>query len=406
MYRKTINMKKLLLVLMACVYSINVDAQLFKKIYDNVFKYSSIYAAGNTSNSFESTRKEYFVRPPADGNVYDIPQIADVTNYFPNDYRLGIGIRKLARFGYENKPNFYNGTENNIALSAPTAAVQGFEYLFHYEKERQRGDEFVNSRYFLRHTGKYHILKAEQREAGNVGFKYQSAEARLRLPITNKFSVSAGAIYRTHEQAFGYNPIEIWLNETEIIETPDGPFEIPSNPWFTLGYLYGYTDHPVTYTDEQTGEQGFDWVWRDPEGNIVAYTDIDFRNTVFMDLINRYNNEIWDTLSSFGEIAPIVGFDFYHYKNNFWLHAYGNVILPYHKYLKGNVDFSFLNRNNWGKGGLRQDAELQQWQDLQGGIMFGWRIWKSVGLFAEAEYVKFWDREIFNTNFGINLTMK
>ena len=164
-------MKKLLLVLLACVYSINADAQLFKKIYDNVFKYSSVYAAGNTSNSFETPRKDYFVRPPEDGNLYDIPQVIDDTEYFPNDYRLGLGIRKLARFGYENKPNFYNGTENNIALSAPTAAVQGLEYLFHYEKERQRGDEFENSRYFIRHTGKYHIIKAEQRQAERLGYR-------------------------------------------------------------------------------------------------------------------------------------------------------------------------------------------------------------------------------------------
>ena len=394
-------MKKLLLVLLACVYSINADAQLFKKIYDNVFKYSSVYAAGNTSNSFETPRKDYFVRPPEDGNLYDIPQVIDDTEYFPNDYRLGLGIRKLARFGYENKPNFYNGTENNIALSAPTAAVQGLEYLFHYEKERQRGDEFENSRYFIRHTGKYHIIKAEQRQVGNVGFKYQSAEVRLRAPIGNKFSVSAGAIYRTHEQAFGYNPIEIWLNETEVINGQ----EYPTNYWYELGFLYGYDDIFFTEEDE-FGNERYDWYWIDPAGNRVADSDLEFRNTVFGDLMMRYNNEQWDLLDAFGEIAPIVGFDFYHYQNNFWMHMYGNLILGHHKYLKGDVDFSYLNRNNWGKGGLREDAELEQWQDMQGGIMFGWKIWKTVGLFAEAEYVKFWDREIFNTNFGINVTLR
>ena len=26
-------------------------------------------------------------------------------------------------------------------------------------------------------------------------------------------------------------------------------------------------------------------------------------------------------------------------------------ILPYHKYVKGNEDFSYLHRNSWGKGG-------------------------------------------------------
>jgi len=302
-------MKKLLITLLLFVYSINADAQLFKKIYKEVFKYSSIYVAGNASNSYETTRKDYFVRPPEDGNLYSVPEVVDVTEYFPYDYRFGFGIRKLARFGYENKPNFYNGTENNVALAAPTAAIKGFEYLIHYEKERQRGDEFINSRYFIRHTGKYHILKAEQREAGNVGFKYQSAEARLRLPIGKKFSISAGAIYRTHEQAFGYNPIEIWLNETQIINGQ----EYPSNYWYELGFLYGYDD--IYYTEEdEFGNERSDWYWIDPAGNRVADSDLEFRNTVFGDLMLQYNNEQWDMLDAFGEIAPIVGFDFYHYQ--------------------------------------------------------------------------------------------
>ena len=64
--------------------------------------------------------------------------------------------------------------------------------------------------------------------------------------------------------------------------------------------------------------------------------------------MNRYNNEIFDTLDPYGEIAPIVGADFYHYKNKFWLHAYANWILPYHKYIRGDEEFSYLNRNNWG----------------------------------------------------------
>ena len=81
--------------------------------------------------------------------------------------------------------------------------------MLHWEKERERGFVFTNSRYFIRHTGNYHIIKLEQRERGNLDFKYQSAEARLRLPIGKKFSISAGAIFRTHERAYGYNPIEI-----------------------------------------------------------------------------------------------------------------------------------------------------------------------------------------------------
>jgi len=138
----------------------------------------------------------------------------------------------------------------------------------------------------------------------------------------------------------------------------------------------------------------------------VAYSDLDFRNTVFRDLINRYNNEQWDLIDAFAEVAPIVGFDYYHYQNNFWLHAYANYILPYHKYVKGDVDFSYLNRNNWGKGGLIQDAELEQWDDYSAGVNFGWKLSKQLGVFFEGEYTKLWDSELFQGSVGLNFSFK
>ena len=193
------------------------------------------------------SRKDFFVERPEGGSLYDIPRVIEVTEYFPFDYRYGFGIRKLGRFGYERKPgNFWTGNqfrESQQALSAPTSAVSGFEYLFHFEKERLRGEEWNNWRYFIRHTGKYHIVKLESRDQGAFDFSYQSAELRARLPIGKKFSISAGAIYRTHERAYGYNPIEIWLNETEIWTDPSTGEEIeyPANPWYSLGYEYGYT---------------------------------------------------------------------------------------------------------------------------------------------------------------------
>ena len=393
---------RILLITLMLLLSSNANAQFFKDVYKDFLKYGTVYAAGNVGNSYITSRPTFFIRTDPD-DLYAIPDVIDETVYHPFDYRYGVGIRKLARFDYEVKgSNFYNGIgedENNIGLSAPTAAIKGLEYLIHYEKERRRGEEWINSRYFVRHTGKYHIAKVEQREQGNVDFKYFSAEARARLPIGKKFSVSAGVIYRTHEKAYGYNPVEIWLNE-------ENEFGNAANPWYSLGYEYGYSDHYTEYTDVASGVTAWDWIWRDADGVIAAYGDRDFRDTVMPELMNRYNNEIWDTLDPYGEIAPILGVDFYHYKNKFWLHAYGNWILPYHKYVKGDSDFNYLNRNNWGKGGLIQDSEPEQWDDYQAGLMFGWKVGKSLGVFIEGEYTKFWDSEIYSTNFGINITMK
>jgi hypothetical protein len=330
--------------------------------------------------------------------LYDIPQVVDNTVYHPHDYRIGFGLRKLARFDYEIKArNYYDGKENNIALSSPTSAVKGFEYLLHYEKERERSQEFTNIRYFIRHTGNYHIVKFEQREQGNVGFKYTSGEIRARLPIGKKFSLSAGAIYRTHQRPYGYNPIEIWLNET----TDDG---FPLNPWYSLGYTYGYQDVGYTQTDAY-GNVNYDWYWINEEGVVVANTDVQFRDLVFGSLMNEFNESIWSELDAFGEIAPIIGFDFYEYKKDFWLHIYGNWILPYHKYLKGNEDFSYLHRDSWGLGGHNDLLKGKQWSDYQGGLIIGWKLSKVVGIFFEGEYTKFWDSKIYNSSVGLNLRL-
>jgi hypothetical protein len=391
------NMKQITLILCLLI-SFNLSSQnIFKTLYDDFLKYGTVYVAGNAGNA-KLEKPDYFIRTNPD-DLYAIPEVIDETTYHPFDFRYGFGIRKLARFGYEDKPNFYNGTENNIGLSAPTSAVKGLEYLLHWEKQRVNGDEFTNKRLFVRHTGKYHIGKFEARESGNVGFAYQSGEIRGRLPIGKKFSVSAGAMYRTHQQPYGYNPIEIWLNQIN-----DQGF--PVNPWYSLGYLYGFSDHPTTYTNEATGESFFDWIWRNDQGDIVAYGDRDFRDRVYGSLMNRFNNEAWEEIEPFGVVSPVIGFDFYHYKNNFWLHAYGNYLLPYHKYVKGNEDFSYLHRNSWGLGGHNDNLEGEQWEDYQTGIMFGWKISKTLGIFIEGEYTKFWDSEIYSSNVGINLTFK
>ena len=75
--------------------------------------------------------------------------------------------------------------------------------------------------------------------------------------------------------------------------------------------------------------------------------------------MNEFNGRAWDLLDPWIEVAPIVGFDFYHYKRNFWLHAYANLILPYHKYVAGEEEFSYLNRNNWGKRWIKTRCRIR-----------------------------------------------
>ena len=385
----------------------NLSAQnnsFFSNLYQDFLKYGTVYAAGDISNSIEAAEPTYFLRTNPDGSLYSIPDVVDNTPVYPFDYRYGFGIRKLARFNYERKPkNFYDGTENQLTFSAPTSALPGLEYQFHFEKERWRGEDFTNYNFFIKHTGKHHIVKVQTREVGKINLNYSSAEVRGRLPIGEKFSISAGAILRGHERAYGYNPVEIWLNETDA-------FGNPVNQWYQLGREYGYTDvfYTQTSTDYNTGGETVtqDWCWVDADGNQVAHSDLDFRESVMPGLMNRFNGEAWDLLDPWMEIAPIVGVDFYHYENRFWVHAYANYILPLHTYVAGEKEFSYLNRNNWGRGGLIEDAELEQWSDYSFGTSLGFKINKNLGVFVEGEFSKMWDSKLYQTTFGLNYTFR
>jgi hypothetical protein len=401
-------MKKIILILLLLIGA-QVQAQgLLDSFYQDFLKYGTVYGAGDISNSIESSEPTYFLRTNPDGSLYSIPDVVDNTEVFPFDYRYGFGIRKLARFNYERKPkNYYDGTEEQLVFGAPTSAVEGLEYQFHFEKERWRGEDFTNYRFFIKHTGKHHIVKVQAREVGKINLNYNSAEVRGRLPIGEKFSISAGAILRGHERAYGYNPVEIWLNETTVDEFGN---EFPTNQWYQLGYEYGYQDifYTQTSTDPNTGEEVTtqDWCWVDAEGIEVAHSDLDFRETIMPGLMNRFNGEAWDLLDPWMEIAPIIGMDFYHYKNKFWIHAYANYILPLHKYVAGEEEFSYLNRNNWGKGGLILDNELEQWSDYSFGTSLGFKVNKNLGIFIEGEYSKMWDSKLYQTTFGLNYTFR
>lgn len=395
-------MKKVITLIVLLLTSTLTHAQIFNDLYKDFLKYGTIYAAGDVNNSVEAAEKVYVIDRY---DVFDIPKINDNTEVFPFDYRLGIGIRKLARFDYERKPkNFYDGTETQLAFAAPTSAFQGLEYQLHYERERWRGRDFTNHHIFVKHTGKHHIFKLETREVGKINLNYKSAELRYRLPIGKKFSISAGAVVRGHDRAYGYNPIEIFLNETIVNEQGE---EILRTPWYIFAAQSGYEESSVVYINQETGEEIPEFIWRSKRtGEVVAYSDGDFRENVFPRLMNNFNARAWDMLDPWMDLAPIVGFDFYHYKSDFWFHAFGNYILPAHTYIAGDESFSYLNRNNWGKGGLRKDSSFEQWSDYSFGASLGYNIGNNFGIFAEGEYSKMWDSKLFQTTFGINYTFK
>ena len=351
-------MKYLLLLL----FTINAQADIFK----DVFKYATLYGAYSQSNSIQGDKTFY---------VTQSSELIETTQRNPADEIKTFGFRKLAHFGYEDKDRFYDGEEQNNSLNSNIGNVKGLEYLFEYQEGRQQGREFDNQQFFVRYLAKWWLVKAESQRNELVDINYKSADVRFRIPISKKLSISIGAMYRTYDKAYGHNPIQKYLEE---------------NNWWNLSYNYGHTDQAYSYQNLSTGETGYDYFWYNAQGELLSNSDLDYRNNIYGQLVNKYNAEQLAQIGDFADLSSVIGLDFYHYRKNFWVHAYGN-ILPHHKLHKGDERYSYGNF-------IGDD----NWLDYSFGGVFGVKLNKKLGLFSEITMQRYWDREIKVIKAGIN----
>ena len=94
-----------------------------------------------------------------------------------------------------------------------------------------------------------------------------------------------------------------------------------------------------------------------------------------------------DALDKNIQQSLVIGFDYYYYKKNFWLHSWGN-LMPWH-YNDGG-EFMY---HNYVDG---------QWFDYSAGLITGIKVNKNLGLFVEGTYNKYWNREWHGFSLGIN----
>lgn len=108
---------------------------------------------------------------------------------------------------------------------------------------------------------------------------------------------------------------------------------------------------------------------------------------VVPELLADYTASERSALPAQWNYSMVIGFDFYHYTKNFWLHSWGN-LMPVH--LKTKSEYSYHNFH----GG--------QWIDYSGGLIFGYKFNKSLGVFLEGKYNKYWNRSWHNFSVGVN----
>ena len=316
------------------------------------FKFATFYTAINGGNSI------------SDQTVYSVSNglsFEDIQT--PYDYSLTIGMRKIARFGYENRAQtFYDGTETSWSDGANVGKRNGLEFLTEVKYKRQMGQEFLDQNHFLRYVGDKYIVKGEYLQDGFADISYFEVSQRYRYRLGSKLSVNIGAAQRLSEP-YGYDPLDEWLLSNNNIH-------------------YTYLALQEGYTVDIPNDEYFS-----PNGDLVATSSEVWEAIVIPDVIYDYVDRKRDELNSLVQYSIIAGFDYYHYTDNFWLHAWGNA-MPYH--LNSGNEFTYHNSVDG------------QWLDYSGGAILGYRYNKHLGLFLEGKYNKYWNRKWYNFKCGVN----
>ena len=342
-------MKKLLVLLLLPLFSYSqIDIK-------KTFKFSTFYAAVNGGTSI------------SDVETYSVTDGLGIEKIqTPYDYNLTLGIRKIARFGYENRANtFYDGTESNYSDAATIGKRNGTEFLFQLDYKRQEGVEYLDQHHFVRYVANDWIAKAEYLVDGFADIEYFETSQRYRYDI-GKVSFNIGAVQRLSEP-YGYDPLASWKLDNGNIH------------YTYLALQEGY--NVDVYHD----------MYYNPDGDIVAYSSDVWEQIVIPEVLANYvekkRNELDDKLQH----SLVLGLDYYYYNKSVWVHTWVN-LMPYH--YNDKDEFSY---HNYIDG---------QWLDYSGGLIFGQKINKRLGLFAEGKYNKYWNREWYDFKMGINYIIR
>ena len=194
-------------------------------VFSNFFKYSTVYAGFN------------LVSPMYQGDRYSLSMIDPETgleNWLSGelavhkeerelkpDFDIAFGIRKIARFPYEQKRgvknagaggDWYKGMDDASPNEAATVGrVTGFEYLVKYMEHRRWDMKHASKEYQLRYLGDWFILKLKYMDLGLEEIKYGQGDLRLRKEFVTEngsFNISFGIGGRTHP-AYGFAPTVI-----------------------------------------------------------------------------------------------------------------------------------------------------------------------------------------------------
>ena len=401
-----------------------------QEIILNFFKYSTAYASFSLNAPRHQDDRFAIVGGLSTGEL----EFERDERELKPDFQTSFGIRKIGRFKYEPKRGvknagkggtWYDGSEKSANENATFGPVKGWEFLVKWSEGRQWGDEYLNQEYWLRYVGDWFMVKGGYTELGLEDINYMQGDVRLKKTV-GPIHMSFGLKHRQHpvygfdaaildttwyrgswwdfaENAFGVDD-NMWGDATSIDENGDWIhnelLEFRNGEWVPVE-----GDGP--FWNGEGEYWGHDWLWRDKNGKVFAYTDREFFLYHFPEMLENYIGRVKKDLGYQKETSLVIGLDYYHYADNWWAHAWGNYI-PYHY---GHDVYSYHNasayqehkeNNNPPHTFQFGESGWKGWDDYDFGAIVGVKLKDNFGIFAEGRYLYYWDKPAYDFKVGAN----
>ena len=419
-------LKKYIVIGLISASSLFAENELWK-----FFKYSTAYASFSLNAPRHQDDRFAIIGGLSTGDL----MVERTDMELKPDFQTSFGLRKIGRFKYEPKRGvknagvggtWYDGSEQSANENATLGPVKGWEYLIKFSQGRQWGDDYLNQEYWLRYISDSWVAKVGWTELGLEDIAYGQGDLRLKKQINDNVNISLGFKHRQHP-VYGFDAMILdttWYRG-QWWKFAEKAFGIDDNAWFTQEYYEnGDLDVQLYELDPETGELreiegggpfwnddgrfvGVDWLWRDENGKIFAYTDREYFLYHFPGMLEEYIDGVKQNLGYQRETSLVIGVDYYHYGETWWAHAWGN-FLPYHyghdmySYHNAHHYQQHLENNNPAHTFEFSEPMWRGWEDYDVGGIVGVKLQDNLGVFAEGKYLYYWERPAYDFKFGLN----
>ena len=324
--------------------------------FGQFYKYSTIYFSTSLNSTYQ----------PIETYSYINGKLIETTNDGAYNYRYAIGIKKISRYKFEKKPKFYyDGKESNASIFR--SPIDKLEYVLQYEKIKDRNLEFENYDIWGRYLGEHTSTKIQSSSNGYIDLNYKALDIRFKHDF-KRFRATIGSVVRYHP-TYGLNPFKNDFPNADDFEAVTTELGYISEFWFI--------DENNNANLDRFEQSFYRWIL---DGDTVAYNTAQFQD-YYATIPAQYNRDKLEELGNQTTLSGVVGLSYYLHIDNFFVLIYGNCFFINHKLTEYGSDTT----------------------DYDYGIIANYKITRSLSLYTQLEYLKYFDRENHTVNLGINL---